>query len=171
MMSASAAPDRLAARLAVQDLLHLEARLLDDRRFDEWLDLFTGDASYRLPISDVDDPHEPALIADDRAGMEERVFRLTRTLAHAQNPPSRTEHDVTNVEVRELEDGLVEVLCHQTVHELRVGDPFSVGLAEPRLLAARCRYLVVPGEPWRIRSKTCRLLAREYPVYNLTFLF
>jgi 3-phenylpropionate/cinnamic acid dioxygenase small subunit len=163
--------ERLARRMAVQDLLHREARLLDERRLEEWLELFTDDATYWLPISGTDDPREPSLIRDSRAGMEERVFRVTRTLAHAQNPPSRTQHHVSNVEVRELEDGLLEVLCNQTVHELRTGDVFHVGLGEPRVLAARCRYVVVVGDALLIREKTCQLLSREYPVYNLTFIF
>ena len=162
---------RLETLLAVHDLLHREARLLDERRLDEWLELFTDDALYWLPITDVDDRREPSLIKDSKAGMQERVFRLTKTLAHAQNPPSRTQHDVTNVEVTALEDGSLEVLCHQTVHEIRPGDVFHVGLAESRTLAARCRYVVVPGASLRIREKVCRLLDRESPMYNLTFIF
>lgn len=172
MTTVTQAPEleTLRQRLAVQDLLYLEARLLDERRLDEWLELFTDDALYSLPITDGDGPREPSLIKDSRAGMEERVFRLTKTLAHAQNPPSRTQHDVTNIEVHEV-DGVLEVFCNQTVHELRTGDVFHVGLATPRLFAARCRYVIVPGDPWRIREKTCRLIDREYPIYNLTFIF
>lgn len=162
--------ERLQRYLDVQELLHLEARLLDEGRFDEWLDLFTDDALYWLPIA-ADGPREPSIIKDSKAGMEERVFRLTKTLAHAQNPPSRTQHDITNIEVQETADGVLEVFCNQTVHELRPGDTFHVGLATPRMFAARCRYLVVPGERWRIREKVCRLIDREYPMYNLTFLF
>lgn len=171
MTAATAAVERLHVFLQAQELLHREARLLDDRRFDEWLDLFTDDARYALPILSPDDPREPSIIRDSRAGMEERVYRLTSTLAHAQNPPSRTQHDVTNIEVGAAVDGGLEVLCNQTVHELRTGDAFHVGLAEARLFAARCRYVVVPGEQWRIREKTCLLLDREYPQYNLTFIF
>lgn len=163
--------EKLQRQLAVQDLLYREARLLDERRLDEWLELFTDDALYFLPIVDSDSPREPSLIKDSKSGMEERVFRLTKTLAHAQNPPSRTQHDVTNVEVREMADGALEVFCNQTVHELRNGDVFHVGLAEPRLFAARCRYVVVPGDRLLIREKTCRLIDREYPIYNLTFIF
>ena len=173
MTPAGASEQDLAGlvRLAqAQGLLNLEARLLDEGRLEEWLELFTDDARYRLPITALDDPREPALVDEPRAGMEERVFRLTKTLAHAQNPPSRTQH-VTNVEVLELGDGLLEVRCHQTVHEMRRGDVFHVGLGEPRVLAARCRYVVVPGAPWRIREKTCWLLDRENPLDNMTFVF
>ena len=156
---------------AVQELLFREARLLDERRLDEWLELFTEDAVYSLPIVESDDPREPSLIKDSRSGMEERVFRLTKTLAHAQNPPSRTQHDVTNIEVTHDEAGVLRVQCNQTVHEMRNGDVFHVGLAKPRLFAARCRYELVDGDRLQIRSKTCLLIDREYPIYNLTFIF
>lgn len=162
---------RLHTHAAVQELLFREARLLDERRFEEWLELFTEDALYWLPIVENGDPREPSLIKDTRAGMEERVFRLTKTLAHAQNPPSRTQHDITNVEVLAGEGGALDVRCNQTVHELRNGDAFHVGLAEPRMLAARCRYELVDRDGLRIRAKTCLLLQREYPIYNLTFIF
>lgn len=168
--ASDARPD-LQVAWNVQRLLFREARLLDERRFDEWLALFTADASYSLPIVEGDDPREPSLIKDSRSGMEERVFRLTKTLAHAQNPPSRTQHDVTNVEVAHGDDGVLHVRCNQTVHELRNGDVFHVGLAESRTFAARCRYELVGGDRLRIRAKTCLLIDREYPIYNLTFIF
>lgn len=166
----------LETLLAAQALLYREARLLDERRFDKWLELFTEDAHYWLPIEVGEGlpghAVEPSLISDTRSGMEERVFRLTRTLAHAQNPPSRTQHDVTNVEVVEESGAEVVVRCNQTVHEMREGDSFHVGLAVPRLFAARCRYALVPGDDgWRIREKRCDLLDRDRPLYNLTFIF
>ncbi len=171
MTAEAISQDNVTALLAAQQLLYTEARLLDERRFDEWLDLFTDDALYHLPIALSDDPREPALIRDTKSGMAERVFRLTKTLAHAQNPPSRTQHDVTNIELlAPLDRQTVQVHCNQAVHEMRSGDVFHVGLASPRIFAARCRYLLVPGPQWRIQEKTCQLIDREYPIYNLTFI-
>lgn len=158
--------------ISVAGLLYREARLLDERLFDEWLSLFTEDATYLLPIK-AGPPPEPALVRDSRARMEERVYRLTRTLAHAQNPPSLTQHDVTNIEVlAEDQAGALAVACNQTVHELRRGDVFHVGMARERSLHARCRYRLVPsGASWLIQEKRCELLSREFPIYNLTFIF
>ena len=34
----------------VQDFLYREAELLDERRYEEWLDLFTEDARYFMPM-------------------------------------------------------------------------------------------------------------------------
>jgi 3-phenylpropionate/cinnamic acid dioxygenase small subunit len=172
MRTLAGSPETL---LSVQALLYREARLLDEHRFEEWLELFTDDARYWLPIKAGESPGqagEPSLISDTRSGLEERVFRLTRTLAHAQNPPSRTQHDVTNVEVVEESGAEVVARCNQTVHEMREGDAFHVGLAVPRLLAARCRHVLVAADDgWRIREKRCDLLDRDRPLYNLTFIF
>lgn len=158
-------------RLEAERLLYEEARLLDDRRFHEWLDLFTKDCVYWLPIVEEQPELEPSIIYDDRARMEERVFRLLDTPAHAQSPPSRTQHDVSNVEVLDgagREDAFVR--CNLTVHETRIGDPSQVGLATPRWFAGRCEYLLRDEGRWRIVSKKVRLLDRELPQYNLTFI-
>jgi hypothetical protein len=39
-----------ALRLDVEDFLHAEADLVDDRKFDQWLALFSEDLQYRMPI-------------------------------------------------------------------------------------------------------------------------
>lgn len=164
----------MLTRDVAERLLYREARLLDENRLEEWLDLFTADATYWVPITGEDPDWEPSIVYDNRDRMEERVFRLLHTPAHAQNPPSRTQHDLTNVEVVPNEHGgddRAVVRCNLTLHELRIGDPSQVGLADQRLLAGRCTYLVrrVDRE-WRIAHKRVDLLDRELPQYNLTFI-
>jgi ethylbenzene dioxygenase beta subunit len=160
------------AWMAAHELLCREARLLDDRRFDEWLDLFTSEALYVLPIRDESRRGEPALIRDSRQALEERVYRLTQTTAHAQDPPSRTQHDLSNLEVLESDGERLVVACNQTVHELRVGDPLQSGLGEVRSFHARCRYrLVASSGGMLIDEKRCELVNRDYPLHNLTFIF
>jgi benzoate/toluate 1,2-dioxygenase subunit beta len=170
-MSADPSVDTLT-RGEVEDLLHEEAARLDDRRFDEWLELFTQDARYWLPMGVEEPEREPSLIYDDRARMEERVFRLMDTPAYAQMPPSRTQHDVTNVRVLSVEGGRVRAACHLVVHEVRIGDPSQVGLATPRSVPGRCEYTLrrAADGAWRIEEKIVRLLTRELPQYNLTFI-
>lgn len=171
-MTASTLPSEEAITLLeVHGFLAREARLLDEARFDEWLSLFTDDARYVLPVKDGPPP-EPALIRDDKVGMGERIYRLTQTLAHAQNPPSRTQHDITNIEIVDsTPDRDLVVACNLAVHELRKGDVFHVGLAVPRSFHARCRYVLArTSSSWQIREKRCDLLDQEYPIYNLTFI-
>jgi 3-phenylpropionate/cinnamic acid dioxygenase small subunit len=93
-----------AARLAAEDFLVAEAALLDDRRFDEWLQLFADDLEYIVPTrtirrrengSDVD--WESRHYDDNKASLSLRVRRLTETdVAWAEDPPSFTRRIVGN---------------------------------------------------------------------------
>jgi benzoate/toluate 1,2-dioxygenase beta subunit len=81
-------------------LVH-EARLLDDGRFDEWLQLFTDDACYWVPSTPAQaSPRETvSLIYDDRRLLETRVRRLASPRLYSQEPRSRTSRMVTNVSI------------------------------------------------------------------------
>ncbi|HZT07542.1 MAG TPA: aromatic-ring-hydroxylating dioxygenase subunit beta [Chloroflexota bacterium] len=161
----------ILSREEAEALLYREARLLDERRFPEWLKMFAEDCRYWVPTSEADSPLDPSLIFDDRARMAERVFRLCETRAYAQRPPSRTVHSVSNVEVCEPEpDGAVVVHCAVLIVELREGDASQSGLGSQRLLAARCRYVFVGGPDWRIREKKLLLVDRDLPHHNLSFI-
>src|ERR1043166_7314684 len=107
-----------------EQFLYRECRLLDERRLDEWLALFTEDGTYWLPASDNADPErEPSLIYDDSLQRTKRVHQLLREGHLAQMPPSRTVHLVSNVEVQETEaPGTALILCTMLVTELRPGD-------------------------------------------------
>jgi benzoate/toluate 1,2-dioxygenase subunit beta len=97
-----------------QALLYLEAQLLDERHFEGWLALYTSDAIYWLPDNEYADPRESTSIAyDDRARMEDRVWRIMSGNAHAQIPFGQTVHAVTNVRLAETVDDVMVV--HSTV--------------------------------------------------------
>ena len=94
--------DLLMLRLRVEDLLYLEADLLDRWQLDDWLALYTDDAHYYVPPSDVDgDSATPDTslfyIMDDRVRMTERVKRLSKIGAHSEHPRSKVRHLVSNV--------------------------------------------------------------------------
>ena len=76
-----------------------EARLLDARRFREWMALFTDDGVYWVPaVPGQESPHNQAsLFYDDRQLMKTRIDRLEHPLIHVQTPPSQTVHLVANV--------------------------------------------------------------------------
>ena len=89
-----------------EQFLLLEARLLDEARFDDWLALFTPDAWYWVPSQpDQPDPHETvSLIYDDRRLLETRVRRLASPRMYSQEPRSRTSRVVTNVTIEDATD-------------------------------------------------------------------
>lgn len=87
-----------------EQFLYHEARLLDEQRFEEWLSLFTADATYWVPLErGQKDPHETSsLIYDDRTLLELRVKQFRHPRAHARAPLPRTVHQVGNIVVTDL---------------------------------------------------------------------
>jgi 3-phenylpropionate/cinnamic acid dioxygenase small subunit len=85
-----------------QFLVH-EARLLDERRFDEWLDLFTADAWYWVPSEpNQASPRDTvSLMYDDRRLLETRIRRLASPRIYSQEPRSRTSRMIGNVTIEE----------------------------------------------------------------------
>jgi 3-phenylpropionate/cinnamic acid dioxygenase small subunit len=115
----------------VEQFLYREARLLDERRFQEWLELFTDDVRYwmtgrstRYPRSSkaitVLDPErrqaaeiedELAILDETKATLGGRIARLDTGMAWGEDPPSRTRHLLTNIEV-DRGDTLSEVTVY-----------------------------------------------------------
>jgi 3-phenylpropionate/cinnamic acid dioxygenase small subunit len=97
----------------VEQFLYGEARLLDERRYHEWLELFTEDVRYWMPTRSnrrADDigrelagPNELAYFNDDLAMLKARVDRFDSGMAWAEDPPSRTQHLITNVQAEETD--------------------------------------------------------------------
>ena len=161
-------------RAEAEDLLFEEARMLDAGEFEGWLALFADPCLYWLPTVDGDPDIEPSLVYDDLARLQERVFRITSTRAHAQDPLSRTLHNVSNVMVQNRGVEGARVTCNLLVVELRPGDAAQIGLGQQRLLAGQVEYLFIPdssgGARWRIALKKVKLINRDLPLYNITFI-
>ncbi len=106
----------------VEQFLYREARLLDDRQLHQWLELLTDDIKYWMPIrsnrypanskaisimdgsryeeDDLSKEDELALMDETKDSLQRRVDRLDTGMAWAEDPPSRTRHFVSNVEVQ-----------------------------------------------------------------------
>ena len=92
---------KLALAREIEEFLIRELALLDDRRFEDWAALFTEDGYYWAPAKpDQDNPADHvSLFFDDKEIMNTRVSRLRHPRVHAQIPPSRTSHMISNLEV------------------------------------------------------------------------
>ncbi len=84
-----------------EQFLYHEARLLDTQQLEAWLDLFTDDATYWIPLEkDQKDPLQTSsIVHDDKALLELRVKQARHPRAHARLPLARTVHQVGNVMV------------------------------------------------------------------------
>ena len=124
-------------REEVEDFLFAEAALLDEWRLEEWAALFTEDARYVVPTTDLPDGdprHDLVFIDDDIVRIRARVKRLQSRHAHREYPRSRTRRFISNVRARETGDGEVAVSANALVYRFRSGegDPY-VGHYEYRL--------------------------------------
>ena len=99
----------------VEQFLYHEARLLDTQQLEAWLELFTEDATYWVPLErNQKDPLETSsIIHDDRTLLELRVKQARHPRAHARQPLARTVHQVGNVMVSE--EGAGEITVNSTL--------------------------------------------------------
>jgi 3-phenylpropionate/cinnamic acid dioxygenase small subunit len=126
-----------ALRVDVEQFLYREARLLDTRAFDAWLDLWTSDGMYWMP-------HEPdqtsardhiSLFWEDATLREVRVRRITNPRNWSQQPATRTARVIGNVMI----DGTDEagrLIVHSTfsLTEWRNGQRQLAGLTTHKLV-------------------------------------
>lgn len=117
----------------IQAFLYREARLLDDRQWDEWLQCYRQDAEFWMPAWDDDDqltrdPNaEISLIYyPNREGLEDRVYRIKTERSGASTPEPRTTHQITNLEVLKEEGDTVELRFnwHTLSHRYKKTDSY-----------------------------------------------
>jgi 3-phenylpropionate/cinnamic acid dioxygenase small subunit len=171
----------------IEQFLYREARLLDERRFHDWLGLFTDDVHYwmsarsnRYPrlskaIAILDtERFAEAEAAEDGLGLFDedirtltaRVARLDTGMAWAEDPPSRTRHLITNIEVMPDAAGPeVTVHCNFIVYRSRgeTEQDFYVGARADRLRR-------VDGA-WKIASRRMVLDQNVLTAKNLSIFF
>lgn len=132
-MSVDIEPERIAAMLRqfeVERFLYDEAALLDARRFEQWLELFTDDARYFMPIRrtrtrddlerEFTQPGEMAFFDDTKGTLARRVKKLATGRSWSEDPPSRTRHLITNVRVVEVRGDELDVESNFHLYRTRL---------------------------------------------------
>jgi benzoate/toluate 1,2-dioxygenase beta subunit len=142
-------------RAALQDFIIAEARLLDERRFRDWMALFADDGSYWVPASpDQQSPFDQSsLFYDDRELMKTRIERLEHPRIHVQTPPSRTAHLVGNITVEQADSAKTEYIVVSTMIMVEYRDDAQ------RVFAGRQRHhLRRHGDGFHIVQKRVDLI-------------
>jgi 3-phenylpropionate/cinnamic acid dioxygenase small subunit len=178
-------PDEATFR-SVEQFLYREARLLDEGRFHDWLRLFTDDIHYcmasrsnryprhskaiaaldRYANEEPDDADELGLFDEDLATLTARVARLDTGMAWAEDPPSRTRHLITNIEIDPDASGAeLTVRSNFIVYRSRgeTEQDFYVGAREDRLRR-------VDGT-WKIARRRMVLDQHVLTAKNLSIFF
>jgi 3-phenylpropionate/cinnamic acid dioxygenase small subunit len=155
-----AAPKNLTAedmlrQYQVEQFLFYEAALLDARRFVEWFDLLADDLEYWMPVrttralGDVANEFaklgESAFFDDDKASMEQRVRKFSTGFSWAEDPPSRTRHNVSNVRILERSDDGVVVSANFLIYRSRLANEVDLwsGRREDTLRGRNGDYKIV----------------------------
>lgn len=110
MSAAASTLARLLLKQEVEDFLYREADLLDERRYEEWLDLFTEDTHYWMPLRrnvPRDEPErEFTRLGADASWFDEgkdtlrrRVRQILTGIHWAEEPPSRICHIISNIQL------------------------------------------------------------------------
>ena len=142
---------------AICAFLYREARLLDDREWDQWLELYDTNVEYWMPAWDDDDQltQDPQsqislIYYPNRNGLEDRVFRIKTERSSASMPETRINHMLTNVEVvAERSDGVdIRYNFHTLSHRYKATDHFfgtiflTLGKSESGFLITRKKIVL-----------------------------
>jgi len=152
-----------------------EAWLLDERKFADWLDLFTDDVLYFMPRRknvlrrelhrEVTQLGDLAILEEDRRYLAMRVARLETGMAWAEDPPSRTRHLIGNLEATPLDNGEVSARTAFLVYRshLETDNQLLSGSREDVLRPA--------GDTWKVARRTIVLDANVLLDKNLSVFF
>jgi benzoate/toluate 1,2-dioxygenase beta subunit len=164
-----------AVRDEFRRLLEREARLLDQLRYDEWLNMYAAECIYWVPSTpQAGDPRrEISVMFDDRRRLEDRIYRLRTGFAWSQAPASRTVRLITNVEVfAAAREGVRMLRCNFLISEFW-GD-------ETRVLTGWAGYRMVretaalpspvngqaSASNWKIQAKQVNLIDCDQCIRN-----
>lgn len=105
----------------VEQLLYLQAELLDGKHWQAWIDLFDEQGVYWMPVTpeQVEWEGSPSIFAEDKLLMEIRKDRVSHPNAWSQAPMWETNHVVSHVVLESTGGGEVHVRSRFHMMELR----------------------------------------------------
>jgi len=178
------ANDPLAMLLLKQDVeafLYHEANLLDDRRYEDWLDLLTEDVRYWVPMRRnvkfgelerefTREGQDINWFDEGKTTLTQRVRQILTGVHWAEEPLSRLSHLVTNVEILDAsptpaDAEEVSLRCRFIIYRNRVETETDL------LVGRREDSLRRVDGAWQIAKRQVFLDQNVLLAKNLTFFF
>lgn len=164
----------------IEDFLCEEIEILDDRKFERWLEFFSEDVRYWMPMRknmafrdqerDITGSTDIAWIDDDKVSLTKRVKQILTGIHWAEEPLSRVSHLISNIRIQrdltEVPEGSeIEVKSNFLLHRnrLETETDFLAGRRIDVLRRSGSSFLIVNR---KIIIDQSVLLAK-----NLTFFF
>ena len=142
-----------------------EGAMLDAREYDEWLDLWTDDGLYIMPIGDTVDFKNSVNLCYDNAKMrKDRIGRFHQGFSISSAPPALTVRTLSRFRIEGTEGDLVTVTCAEHVIEDKFG--------RQRTWAGNIAYTLKSTEGgFKLHQKIIRLLNSDGMLNSFSYLF
>ena len=148
----------------LEQFLFLEARLLDEQRWEEWNDLYLEDAEYWVPATpgQPDPTNHVSLIYETGLLRAVRVKRYKHPNAFSLQPGPRSVHLVSNVILDSYDETTAE--CKVTSRFIML----QYRREKQDVFAGACTHtLIIKGNDIRIAAKRVDLLNCDAPLENI----
>lgn len=160
-------------REAVIELLLEEADAIDQRRWDDWLELYEEDAVYYAPAWEGDDDltsdpsREISLIyCGNRQRLADRVWRIRSNLSSSLARMPRTCHLVTNIRVAESDKESASVTANFHTNTFKHEEKESTAFFGRYQYQLKCQ-----GKKLTIRKKKIivynDIIPRQMDIFNI----
>jgi len=166
----------------VEDFLYMEADLLDQRRFRDWLELLAEDLVYFMPIrhnvkfgqhAEKENTRQGQGISwfdEDRWTLGKRVDQILTGVHYAEEPLSRVTHMVSNIRLLDVQPSVddpaeVTVGCRFLVYQNRVE------YENYTFIGRRTDVLRRNGDSWLIARRELILEQNVLLAKNLSIFF
>lgn len=160
----------------ISQFLYEEARLLDDWQFRDWLAHLDDDIRYTMRTTvnaQTRDrrkgvqPPTTWIFNDNKDQLERRIARLETGMAWAEEPPSRTRHMISNLQVSETDQpDVFRVRLNYLLYRAQKerDETFYVGTRVDKVRR-------LPGDEWRLLEREIVLDQAVITSHNLSILF
>lgn len=141
-----------------QDLINFvirEARMLDEQRFDEWVDLFSEDGHYWMPVEwrQTDPILTTSLMYEDKLLLRIRAERFKGNRTFSEKPRTRSHHVLQTPQVDRRDDASGHYTLWTAMHYV------ETRLDQQTLYAAWATHsLVTENDQLRIKMKRVDLV-------------
>ncbi|MEA2641933.1 MAG: hypothetical protein QOF51_3327 [Chloroflexota bacterium] len=169
--------ERLLLHFEIEEFLYREAELLDERKYDEWLEMIAEDIHYYMPMrrnvkfgewerENTSDESEISWFDEGKVTLAGRVRQINTGLHWAEEPVSRVCHVVSNVQILDVQGDEVRVKSRFIIYRNRLQDEtdFFVGKREDIL-----RRDAQTG--WKVAKRNITLDQNVLLAKNVTIFF
>ena len=169
--------ERLLLQREIEEFMSMEAELLDERRYDEWLELIADDIHYHMPqrrnVKFGEQDRENTSSEDEIGWFDEgkriligRVRQINTGIHWAEEPVSRIRHLITNIQIYDIDGDELKVRSRFFVYRNRVQDEVDIFAGKREDVLRRDSTT-----GWKIAKRTIILDQNVLLAKNITFFF